>query len=57
MRILLAAAVVAGSFALPASAVKECEEHQKVCFCGTEFTVGLPDKDPILSLGRVDCWS
>lgn len=57
MRLLLAAAVIAGSFALPASAVKDCDDDQRVCMCGTEFAVGLPDKDPIISLGRIDCWS
>lgn len=54
MRILLAAAVLAGSFALPASAVKDCD-GQQFCACGTQIAVGLPGKDPVVSLGRIDC--
>jgi hypothetical protein len=56
MRKLLALAVLASSLAAPgaALAVRDCEE-QGPCFCGHEIAVGLPDKDPIVSLGRVDC--
>lgn len=56
MRKLLALTVLAASLAAPTSAfaVRDCE-GQSVCFCGWEIAVGLPDKDPIVYLGRVDC--
>ncbi|HEV2890544.1 MAG TPA: hypothetical protein VGX28_09220 [Frankiaceae bacterium] len=56
MRKLLALSVLAASLATPtaAFAVKDCEE-QGPCLCGQEIAVGLPDKDPIVSLGRIDC--
>jgi hypothetical protein len=56
MRKLLVLAVLAASVAMPtaAFAVKDCED-QGPCFCGQEIAVGLPDKDPIVSLGRIDC--
>lgn len=56
MRKLLALTVLAASLAAPTSAfaVRDCEE-QSPCFCGFEIAVGLPDKDPIISLGRIDC--
>ncbi|HEX8001275.1 MAG TPA: hypothetical protein VF519_01115 [Mycobacteriales bacterium] len=56
MRKLLALAVLAASLGAPAAAfaVKDCD-GQGICLCGTEIAVGLPDKDPIVSLGRIDC--
>lgn len=56
MRKTLALAVLAASFAVPTSAhaIRDCED-QKPCWCGHEIAVGLPDKDPILYLGRIDC--
>lgn len=56
MRKLLALSVLAASVAAPSAAfaVKDCD-GQGVCFCGTVIAVGLPDKEPIVSLGRVDC--
>ncbi len=56
MRKLLALSVLAATLAAPAAAfaVKDCD-GQGPCFCGQEIVVGLPDKDPIVHLGRVDC--
>jgi hypothetical protein len=56
MRKLLALAVLAGSVAVPtaAFAVKDCD-GQTPCFCGTVIGVGVPGKDPIIALGRIDC--
>ena len=55
MRKLLALSVLAASVAAPtaAFAVRDCDSTP--CFCGYEIAVGLPDKDPIVSLGRIDC--
>lgn len=55
MRKLIALAVLAATVGAPAAlAVKDCD-GQGPCFCGHEIAVGLPDKDPIVSLGRIDC--
>jgi hypothetical protein len=60
MRRLVAIAVLAvtpflGTLA-PASAegIRDCD-GQSVCVCGTEIAVGLPGKDPIIVIGRIDC--
>jgi hypothetical protein len=58
VRRLIAVAVLAASplLAVPAHAggVKDCD-GQSACYCGTEIAVGLPGKDPIVTLGRIDC--
>lgn len=55
MRTLLALSVLAASLATPtaAFAFRDCDFSP--CFCGHEIAVGLPDKEPIVYLGRVDC--
>ena len=56
LRRLVAGALLAGTtLALTpaAHAVKDCDTAP--CYCGTEIAVGLPGKDPIVSLGRIDC--
>jgi hypothetical protein len=55
-RLTAATLVAAASLAIvpAAHAVKDCD-GQQVCFCGQEIAIGLPGKDPIIVLGRIDC--
>jgi len=55
-RLTAAALVAAASLAVvpAAHAVKDCDDQQP-CYCGQEIAVGLPGKDPIIVLGRIDC--